>query len=665
MATLSAIFRLTDNYSSALNRITSGTTSATSSISRASAATDNLNSQFAASSNATNALTSKLTTLIGTLATFATIKKAMDISDEYTNTNSKLSLITNSLTQQKALQEQIFAAADRARGSYSTMADTVAKLGITNMSEFGNTDKIVKFTETMQKMFKIGGTSTAGQSGAMLQLQQAIGLGKLQGQDLKVLEEDAPIVEKALAKYMNTSTGSLMSLGTAGKITSQTLINSILSYSATADAQMSKMSYTWGDYWNMIKNGATKAFGGVFAAETSVLGSNSFKNTVNGIIGSFTVLANVANKVLGAVTSVFSFISTNWSIIAPIIGGITTAFLLYNGVLLTNNIIQGISNGLKNAAAVAAVAHGTATAAEAAATTGMTAAQIGFNVALYACPLTWILGLIIALIASLYIVVAVINKVTGSTISATGMIVGDLYVLKAALTNLALWFDNLNQGTYYAFIAVILNIKTAFTNSMIGAQSKWLSFVNIILTGVQTVANALNSLPFVNIDTSSLSKTISSNAASIAKLNSNKSSYADVGAAFQKGYSTNSAFASGWDTTAYAEGYKVGTGIDSSISGLIDKITNPDTGTTSNPTTVTGTGTSGAVTVNIADQDLQYLRDLAEKDYVNKFSTAVLSPKISVRVSNATSTQSNDELAKTISGILSNEVATSAEGSYT
>ena len=95
-------------------------------------------------------------------------------------------------------------------------------------------------------------------------------------------------------------------------------------------------------------------------------------------------------------TSAAAFIVDNWSLIAPIIYGIAAALLLYNGYLITHNAIQAISNGLKTLAAIRAGAHGTATAAEMAATVGLTEAQLSYNAALYACPLTWILLLIIA-----------------------------------------------------------------------------------------------------------------------------------------------------------------------------------------------------------------------------------------------------------------------------
>jgi tape measure domain-containing protein len=662
MSTLSAIFRLTDNYSNAIERITSRTTAATSGIDRASRSTDNLNSQFAASSNATSALTSKITTLIGTIATFATIKKAMDISDEYTNTNSRLALITSNLTQQRNLQEQIFEAADRSRGSYSAMADTVTKLGIVDGQYFSGTDQIVKFTETMQKMFKLSGTNSAAQSGAMLQIQQAIGMGRLQGQDLRVLSEDMPLAEVAIAKYLKVSSGAVKQMGTDGKITSQALINSILSYSGTVDKQIGGMSYTWGDYWNKITNGATKAFGSVFENETSALNSKGFQTFIDNIVKGFSVLAQAANKVLGAIGNISKFFSDNWGTIAPIIGGIVTAMLIYNGVLFASNILQGISTGLKAAAAIAAVAHGATLSAEALATTGMTQAQIAFNAALYACPLTWILLLIIALVAGYYIVIAIINKVAGTSISATGMIMGQLYGVKALFQNIGLFIADIALSMWGDFWAVINNIQVAFSNAWINIRTGWLEFVNVILIGIQSIIGWLNKIPGVSIDTSSIANQITANAQTAASMQSGKGTYQDPAAAMAKGFNTYKTFQSGWYDNAYKEGYKIGSNFEKSITDSFNNLGKLP-GTPNNPTPVTGTGNGGAVTVNMADQDLQYLRDLAEKQFVNKFSSATLAPNIQVAFTGPISKDvDTDQLYKRIGTMLSEQIATAAEG---
>ena len=683
MPSLRSIFFLQDKYSSAIQHIQSSTDRATNSIGKTSAAVDNANARFAASESATSRLTQKLTGLAAAFLSVETVKKSMEISDTYTNINSKLNLVTGNLEKTKELQNQIFAAADRARGSYTDMADTVAKLSLTSADKFGGTANILRFTETMQKMFKIQGTPAASQSGAMLQIQQAIGLGRLQGQDLRILEEDMPGIANVIAQYMHKSSSDIKQLGTQGKLSSDVLINSVLAYSSTVDKQIGGMAYTWGDYWNKIKNGAMRAFGGTFGNQSKLLGSQNFQNMINGIIGSFSVLANVANNVMTGIANIGGFVEQNWSVIAPIIGMVTTAVLLYNGAMLVNNVIQGISTGLKTLATVAAAAHGAKVSEEALATLGMTQAQLGFNAALYASPITWIIVAIIAVIGVLYLVVAIVNKVTHQTISATGIIVGCLNWVWTVLKNVGLTVANFAIGVWDAAQVLIHNLGIGFPNLWANLQTGFLGFVTMILNGVKAVADAINRIPGMKMDTSGLANMINSNTSKMAALQKNKGKNEDIGAAFKKGMGTNKVdWASLGNGKAYMTGYKSGQGIDSKVKGWKDKLGNlgkmPSTpklpttptlpktsnlGTPSNPATVKGTGVDGSVKVNIADQDLQYLRDLAEKQYINKFSTAVLSPKLSVSFSgNVGDKNDQQQIYFTIGKMLKEELATAAEG---
>ena len=666
-----------------MDRINSSTQRATSSIGRASSAVDTVSTRFSAAEGATSRLTQKVTRLAAAFLSFETVKKGMEISDTYTNINSKLSLITQNARQLNSLQNQIFAAADRARGSYTDMADTVAKLGITAGSQFGSNQNIVKFTETMQKMFKIGGTPVANQAGALLQLQQAIGLGRLQGQDLRILAEDAPLVETAIAKYMGKSTGEVKKLGTEGKITSQVLINSILKYSDTVDKQMGKMKYTWGDYWNKIKNGAYKAFSGTFGNESKLLGSQNFQNMINGIISSFYALANVANGVMTGIANVGGFIAQNWSVIAPIVGTVTAAVLLYNGALLVNNVIQGISTGIKTLATIASAAHGEKITEETLKTIGMTQAQLAFNATLYACPIAWIIGAIVVAIGAIYLVIAIVDKATHQAISATGVIVGAAFVVGAAFKNLYFLVADFFVGVWNMAQALIHNLGVGFPNLWTDLQTGFLGFVTMILNGVKAVADAINRIPGMKMDTSGLANMINSNTSKIAALQKNKGKYEDLGAAYMKGATTYKAFEGNWASSAYNAGYKVGQSFDKKVKGWtsgIGKITSGSTknkstglgsagksglGTSSNPATVKGTGADGTMKVNIADQDLQYMRDLAEKQYINKFSTAVLSPKLNVSFSgNVGDKNDQKQIYSTISRMLKEELATAAEGYY-
>ncbi|MCI2105097.1 MAG: tape measure protein [Intestinimonas sp.] len=598
----------------------------------------------------------------------------MEISDTYTTAGTKLSQLTSGLQQQKQLQNEVFAAAERSRGNYSDMADTVAKLGTTSGEQFGNTNNLVKFTETMQKMFKVSGMSAQDQAGAWSQLQQSIGSGKLQGQDFGTLTAGAPLVEQAIAQYMGKSADDIKSLGAAGEITSQALINSVLAYSQTADQKMSSMPMTFSDCWNTIKTGAMEAFGSVFESMSGILNSQGIQAVINGVIGGLAALAQAANGVLSAVAAVGQFFADNWTVILPAILGATVALAAF----AVQSEIARIKTG-KGIIAAAIKAGADFNAAVALFTE--TAAQQGLNAAIAACPISWIIMGVVLLVAAFYAVVAVINKITGQSTSATGLIVGAVFVIGAAVKNAGMAIANIVLGINDAFWACISNIKTFFNNAWIDIQSNFLDFVDTILGGVKSIIDWLNRIPGVEIDSSGIEDKILANEDKKAHLYAQKQDYKDVGAEFTRGASTFDAFQEGWASNARNKGYDIGSSwADSALDTLknlsgganqSDAFTdledngpsNSPAGTANDPTTVQGTGSGGTLSVDISDQDLQYLRDLAEKDYIAKFSTATLAPNISVSVNNSTAEDLNG-LKNRIATILREGIATAAEGSY-
>ncbi|WP_457945246.1 tape measure protein [Caproiciproducens sp. LBM24188] len=659
MPSLRSIFTLQDNYSRSMDRIWTSTQRATSGIDRASSAVDNVNSKFTATESSAGRLTSRLTGLAAAFLSIQTIKKGMEISDTYTNISSKLSLITSNAAQLKSLQNDIFAAADRARGSYTDMADTVARLGITAGSQFGSNQNIVKFAETMQKMFRVGGASTAEQSAAMLQITQAIGSGKLQGDEFRSIMENAPMAAQAIAKYLGTSTDKLKELSTDGKLTSDVIINGVLSASASVDQQVSKMSYTWGDYWNKIKNGAYQAFGETFGDESNLLESQNFQNMVNVIIASFSVLAKVANDVMTVIADVGGFIADNWSIILPILLGAIGVFVAMQLPIL---------------AAAAATAWKTICDwAETVAILAMIAAQDGLNAALAACPITWIIAAIIIAIALVYTIVAAVNKFTNQSLSATGIILGSVLFLAATVYDILLGaLNGMIQLIWSIFVYPFLGIIEWVLNAANGGFD---GFGGAVANLIGQIIGWFLSLG--QIVTKIIDAIFGTNwTAGLESLKNNVTAWGKTDKAITINKSAPT-IGQRWDEkSAWNVGYKFGQGIDAKINNWMKNLgqttsqkTLPMSQKTSptpkTPIPVTGTGADGSVKVNIADQDLQYLRDLAEKQYINKFSTAVLSPKLSVSFSgNVGDKNDQQQIYFTISKMLQEELATAAEGLY-
>ena len=163
---------------------------------------------------------------------------------------------------------------------------------------------------------------------------------------------------------------------------------------------------TWAQIWAGMKNQALSMFAPILTKINQIGNSTKFQKVTTGLINGLAAVANVASSALDILIAIASVFVDNWGIIQPLVLGIAAAMLLYNGYLIANNAITAISNAQKGLAAVqaykAAVANTTLAAtekAEAMAKASATAAQYGFNAALLACPLTWILLIIIAAVS--------------------------------------------------------------------------------------------------------------------------------------------------------------------------------------------------------------------------------------------------------------------------
>ncbi|XOQ49649.1 MAG: TMP-3 domain-containing protein [Eubacteriales bacterium] len=675
MPSLKSIFTMQNNYDRSMNRIWGSAQRAASGIGQTNAAAMNANSSFTAAEGSAGRLASRLTGLASKFLKPETIQKGMELSDAYINISSRLSSMTSNAAQLKSLQNDIFAAADRARGSYFDMADTVTELGMTAGSKFGSTDNIVKFTETIQKMFRINGASKAEQSAAMLQIKKALGSGELQGGEFQSIMENVPSVAQAMAGYLGKSTDDLQRLAGEGKITSDVLINGVLSASRSTDQQISKMSYTWEDYWNRIKNGAMNAFSGVFDSEGSALGSTGVQSFVNGIVNSFSILAQAANGVLAVISNIGGFISGNWPIIVPIILGAAAAFAVLKAQTL-RTAVTTVWHTICSAAETVALFFMTM------ATNGLDAAFKSLNATLFACPLTWILLIIIAVIAAVYMVIAIINQVTGQTISATGVIVGAVLFLVATIYDVVLGVLNaiiqfawtIFVEPFLGIIEWVLNAANGGFDSFGGAVANLIGqIIGWFLSLGQVVTKIIDAIFGTNW-TSGL-ESLKDKVTAWGKkdensITINKTAPPTIGQRWDP--------KSAWDT-----GYKTGQGVDSKVKNWMKNLGKApsqkelpykpvpsslpasDSMGKDKPVKVQGTGADGSVKVNIADQDLQYLRDLAEKQYINKFSTAVLSPKLSVSFTgNLGDEDSQKQIYSTISRMLKEELATAAEGFY-
>jgi tape measure domain-containing protein len=650
MPTLSAMFRLMDGYSTTINKFIGKVDAASTKTLGASKNTDKLNDSMDRTGRVAGAASSGIAKFVGTIASLAAVKKIVDLTDSYTNTNARLAMITGSLEEQKALQDDIFAAANRARGQYDDMANAVAKMKMLAGDAFGSNQEAIGFTELLQKSLKVSGAGTSEQQSAFLQLTQAMASGKLQGDEFRSIMENAPMVANAIAKYLDVSKGELKELSSDGAITAEIIKNAMFDSADDINKKFETMPQTFGDVWNRIKNAGTQAFGGVFEKINSILNSDAGQQAINNFIGAIYWAGDAMNEFI-------NFCVTAWPMVSPFIWAAVAAVGAYALVLGISNGLALISAVRTGAQAVSIGILALAMWASSGATWAEVTAQLGLNSALYACPIVWIVGLILVLIAVFYAAVAAVNHFSGSTISATGIIGAVIGGWAAAVINYFIMMYNI--------IAEVVNFFANVWNDPIAAvkilfydlASTVIGYVAEMARSIETI---INRIPGVNVQ---ISAGLDNFKAGLEKAASEAKDAAGWKEIVQKKDFLNGAdFAN--------RGYDIG-------AGLADSISNPFAGfapkdkegidysqfaTDGSPATVKGKGKNGAVKVE-NEEDIEWMRKLAERDYIARISQNTLAPNIKVEFSGPITKEADtDNIMSHVSEQLKEMIATAPEG---
>lgn len=555
----------------------------TRNIRQSTQAEQQLNASIRGGNDALDDMVGKAKNLAATIGASVGLKKLIELSDQMTSTTARLNFIVDDGGSVDELEAKIMASAQRSRAAYLDTASAIASMGANAGAAFTSNDELIAFMEQVNKQFVIGGASAQGQAAAMLQLTQAMAAGALRGEELNSILENAPGIARAIEQYMGIAEGSIKSYAEKGAVSATVVKNALLSIADETNAKFNGMAMTWGQVW--------------------------------------TQMGNIALKVTQPLLTAINWLANNLSVIGPILLGLGTAFLVFQVAAHWTQIAAVATAAYHAVVNLLSIGFGVLTGNTAAAS----AAVFTFNSALLASPITWIIMLIAVVIGLLYGVVAIINKVTDSSISATGLICGAIAVAGAFIGNTVIGLLNaLIQYIWAIFVAPflgivewILNVCNGGFNSfgdavanLIGQIIGWfLNLGKVVTTIIDAIFGTNWTAGLESLQSSVTAWGKNENAITLDK------NAPTIDYRFEYG-------------DAWAAGNDFGKGIDAKIGGMFNTgglgdSSGFDLSSIADNTGLTADNTGKtADALAVTEEQLEYLRDIAERDAINRFTTA-------------------------------------------
>ena len=578
---------------------------------------DNMNRRQEEAAQKTRKTKSEFQKLIDTVRNLAVVhfaqttgRQILELADSMTTTRARLDLMNDGLQTTAELQDMIMESANRSRAAYSTTADAVAKMGIMAGDAFSSNEELIAFSELINKQFTIAGTSAAGIDAAMLQLTQAMSSGVLRGEELNSVFEQAPTIIQTIADYLGVPIGKIREMAAEGQITSTIVKNAMLASADEINAKFAAMPMTFSQVWTIAKNIALEAF-------TPVL----------------TLIGQGAQ-----------WIYDNWSMIAPVFWGLAAAALGYAVALGIQTAATWIANG---------------------------AAQAFFTT-LLTNPLFWIALAIGVVVAAIYKWVQSVGGLKVAWLICVNAVLTAWDWVKIGFMTGVYFVMNLWNRLQLAFYTASVNIQIFMGDMKAGVLTILQNMVNGAIDIINGFINTLNKIPGVSID--AIEKVTFGTTAQMENDAAKQARAADL-AAYQDQINSQIAErdsalsamkAEARAATAQREAEIAAAKAESAAAG--NGSTEPDWSAYANTDpgdigNVDRVGSVGSIDedVNIADEDLKFLRDVAEMRYVQNFVTLTPTVAVDAKISEKVDV---DEVVDKIERRLETEFEAAAEGVY-
>ena len=591
------------------------------------------------------------------LLSAATAGKAISLADQVSQTTARLDLMNYGLDTTDQLQQKIFESAQRSRGAYQTTADAVAKLGMQARGAFSSNDELIAFTEQLNKSFVIAGTSAQGVDSVMLQLTQSMASGKLQGEELNAVLDNAQPIVQNIADYMGVPVGEIKKLASEGAISAEIIKNAMFAAAEETDKKFQDMPMTFSQVANNIQNKALMAFQPALQQLSAVTNTEGFNALTESVTSAIQTLAGGAVEALNILGEVALFVSENWSLLGPVIAGVTAAILAYNAALALQAVFAGISSVV---------------------TTIQTMGIHGLTAALLSCPLVWVA---LAIGAVVLAIVAWINRIGGLKVAWLTAVNFVLTWVDRLKIGFATAWNNMQNGIdsmQYGFESFKVSVLNAIGNLKVKGLTILQDFINGAIDRVNSFISAVNSIAGTSIEAIAHVE-FATNAAveeeanqkqradELAALSAQNAAdkqarqqklaedqrqadrarmerQAGIAAAKAEAEEKNNA-----KNTAEEGAYTPTAGAFGDIAG--------NTGQTA------GNTAAMADSMDVLDEDLKYMRDAAEQEIINRFTLAEL--KVDVKNNNTLTQKADfDDMGSFLSTFTGEFLSAAAEGGH-